>query len=76
MRYLTLSEIIILHARIISQTGGALGIRDRQILESAAAQPQMTFDADELYPSIQTKAAALGHALIQNHAFVDGNKRI
>ena len=76
MRYLTAREIIVLHSRIISRTGGAFGIRDRQALESAVAQPQMTFDGDELYPTISAKTAALGHALIQNHAFVDGNKRI
>ena len=36
----------------------------------------MTFGGDELYPTVATKAAALGHALISNHPFVDGNKRI
>ena len=76
MRYLTVREVIVLHARVVSLSGGALGIRDHEGLESAVAQPQMTFDADELYPTIHTKAAALGHALIQNHAFLDGNKRI
>ena len=76
MRYLTVREIIVLHTQIISRTGGALGIRDRGALESAVAQPQMTFDEDELYPTIYSKAAALGHSLIQNHAFLDGNKRI
>lgn len=45
-------------------------------MESAVAQPQMTFGGDELYPTVATKAAALGHALISNHPFVDGNKRI
>ena|SRR2546421_653857 len=76
MRYLTVREIIVLHAQIISRTGGALGITDRRGLESAVAQPQMTFESRELYPTIHAKAAALGHALIQNHAFLDGNKRI
>ena len=54
MRYLTVREVIVLHARIVSLSGGALGIRDREGLESAVAQPQMTFDAAELYPTIQT----------------------
>lgn len=44
-------------------------------LESAVAQPQMTFDGDELYPTIIEKASALGFSLIQNHPFADGNKR-
>jgi len=45
-------------------------------LESAVAQPEATFGGEELYPDLASKAAALGHSLIQNHAFVDGNKRI
>ena len=44
-------------------------------LESALAQPQMTFGGEDLYPTLADKAAALGYALIQNHPFVDGNKR-
>lgn len=51
-------------------------MRDRNAIESALAQPQMTFGDDELYPTIEEKAAALGFSLIKNHAFVDGNKRI
>lgn len=42
MRYLTVREVIVLHARIVSLSGGALGIRDHEGLESAVAQPQMT----------------------------------
>ena len=45
-------------------------------MESAIAQPEMTFDGDDLYPTIAEKAGALGHSLIQNHPFVDGNKRV
>ena len=59
-----------------SQSGGSAGIRDFGALESALAQPRMTFDGDELYPTIVDKAAALGFSLINNHPFVDGNKRI
>ena len=75
MRYLTLEEIISLHVAIISRSGGILGIRDRGVLESAVAQPKMTFDGKDLYPAIVDKAAALGHVLISNHPFLDGNKR-
>ena len=45
-------------------------------MESAVAQPEATFGGEELYPDLASKAAALGHSLIQNHPFVDGNKRI
>ncbi len=75
MRYLTVEEIISLHVAIISRTGGILGIRDRGVLESAVAQPKMTFDGEDLYPATVDKAAALGHVLISNHPFMDGNKR-
>ncbi|WP_233744311.1 type II toxin-antitoxin system death-on-curing family toxin [Leptodesmis sichuanensis] len=44
-------------------------------LESAIAQPRMTFDGEELYPSLIEKAAALGFSIFMNHPFVDGNKR-
>ena len=44
-------------------------------MESALAQPRMTFSEQDLYPTIAEKAAALGFSLIRNHPFVDGNKR-
>jgi len=69
MRYLSLEEIIALHAEVIFRSGGILGIRDRGGLESAVAQPQMTFDGRDLYPSLSEKAAALGHGLIQTIRF-------
>jgi prophage maintenance system killer protein len=59
MRYLSFEEVIALHAEVIFRSGGILGIRDRGGLESAVAQPQMTFDGHDLYPSISEKAAAL-----------------
>jgi death on curing protein len=75
MRYLTLSEVLELHRRIIEQSGGALGVRDMGMLESAIAQPRMTFGGDELYPSLAEKAAAMGFSIVMNHPFIDGNKR-
>lgn len=75
MRFLTLVEVLELHRRVIEQSGGALGIRDIGLLESAIAQPQMTFGGEDLYPSLLEKAAALGFSIIMNHPFVDGNKR-
>ena len=76
MRYLTLGELIELHRRIIEQSGGADGIRDLGLAESALAQPQMSFGGTELYPTLAEKAAALCFSLVMNHPFVDGNKRI
>jgi death on curing protein len=76
IRYLVLDEVLKLHRRIIEQSGGTTGIRDLGGLESALAQPQMTFSGQELYPTIAEKAAALSFSLIMNHPFLDGNKRI
>ena len=76
MRYLTLHEVLMLYRRIIKQSGGAEGIANLNGLESALAQPYMTFGGEDLYPTIFEKAAALGFSLIKNHPFVDGNKRI
>lgn len=75
MRYLTLIEVLELHRRIIEQSGGALGVRDFGLLESAIAQPRMTFGGEELYSSLIEKSVALGFSIIMNHPFVDGNKR-
>ena len=76
MRYLSLSEIIELHRRIMDQSGGASGLRGLGGLESAIAQPRMTFGGQDLYPTLIEKAGALCFSLVQNHPFVDGNKRL
>ena len=76
MRYLSVEEVIELHARVIRRTGGSHGLRDRGSLESSVFQPLQVFGGEELYQSLVEKAAALGYFLIQNHPFVDGNKRI
>ena len=75
MRFLRLNEALYLHRRIIEETGGSGGLRDLGALESALAQPRMTFGGEDLYPSLAEKASALCFSLIQNHPFVDGNKR-
>jgi death on curing protein len=74
MRFLTLIEVLELHRRVIEQSGGAFGIRDTGLLESAISQPRMTFGGEDLYPSLLEKAAALGFSIVMNHPFVDGNK--
>jgi death on curing protein len=76
MRYLTLGEVVELHQRLLTVTGGAFGIRDLGLLESALAQPKATFDGVDLHPTLVDKAAALGFALVANHPFVDSNDRV
>ena len=76
MQLLTLEQVLNLHKRLIEQSGGAMGIRDHGGLESAVAQPYMSYEDKELYPTLIEKVAALGFSLINNHPFVDGNKRI
>lgn len=61
---------------LIEESGGSHGIRDLGLLDSALAQPRATFDGQDLHQTILEKAAALCASLVQNHAFLDGNKRI
>ena len=76
MKILTKDQIILLHAQLIKETGGMEGIRDEGLLDSAILNPFQSFDGKELYPSVLEKGGRLGFGLIQNHAFIDGNKRI
>lgn len=76
VRYLSLAEVLELHRRLIGATGGATGVRDLAALEGALGQPRQTFGGEDLYPTLEAKATALGFALIGNHPFVDGNKRV
>jgi death-on-curing protein len=74
MRYLSLAEVLDLHRRIIAQSGSANGIRELGGIESALAQPQMTFDGNEVYPTLASKAAAICFSLVMNHPFIDGKR--
>lgn len=76
MRYLTVEEVLELHRRVITISGGSTGVRDLGAIESAVAQPQMSFGGQDLYVGLAEKAATLGFALVCNHPFIDGNKRI
>ena len=69
-------QLLKMHSDLLAQTGGLDGLRDERLLESALAAPFQTYDAQELFRSIQEKAARLAYGLIQNHPFIDGNKRI
>ena len=75
MRYLTPEQVLFIHARLIAETGGEHGVRDLGLLQSAVSRLQAVFDGNELYSDIYQKAAALLESLINNHPFVDGNKR-
>ena len=70
-----LKTVLVIHELLIQQHGGSAGVRNMQSLESAIARPYSTFDGEELYPTAFEKAAALAESIIQNHPFVDGNKR-
>lgn len=72
---ITRKEILQLHELSIQTYGGAHGIRDEGMLDSAVARPFQTFGGEELYPTVYEKAAAFAESLIINHPFVDGNKR-
>jgi death-on-curing protein len=76
MRYVTFGEVLFLHDRLLSTSGGAAGVRDLRALEAAIAQPKVTFGGEDLYPSVIEKAACLCFSLVQGHPFIDGNKRI
>ena len=74
--YLTAVQVLFIHARLLAETGGAPGVRDLGLLESAIARPRATFDGQDLYPDLYAKAAALMVGLVNNHPFIDGNKRV
>ena len=76
MKKLSKEQIFMLHTQLIQQTGGSDGVRDYNLLDSALENPFQSFGGEELYPTIQAKAARLGYGLIKNHCMIDGNKRI
>ena len=69
-------KVLLLHKLITAETGGDPNVRDITLLNSALESAFQTFDGQELYPTKEDKGARIGYALISNHAFVDGNKRI
>ena len=76
MILLTVDEIIYLHSKLVARTGGSDGLRDKGLLESAVFSALGGFGDEEAYPTIEEKAARLMYSIVNNHAFVDGNKRI
>lgn len=71
VQFLTLEEVLAIHERLIDRFGGAMGVRDQGLLESALYRPQTGY-----YDDLASMAAALFESLLLNHAFVDGNKRV
>ena len=76
MTRFTKEKVLLLHQLIAQETGGEVGLRDQGLLESALESAFATFDGRDLFLTKEEKAAKLGYALVSNHAFVDGNKRI
>ncbi len=81
MIFLTLEQVLSLQQRVIEQSGGATGIRDSEILASAVAQPYMTYDGQDLYPSLIEKVAALGFSFLvpiapRGNAYDDALRRV
>jgi len=76
IRFLGLDEVLALHADQITRYGGAPGVRDLGLLESAVATAEASFGGLYLHATLPEMAAAYLHHLAQNHPFVDGNKRV
>ena len=74
--FLTLDEVLAIHAHQVDHYGGALGLRDRRLLESALAMPAAVVGDEFLHPTSEEQAAAYLFHLVSNHPFVDGNKRV
>ena len=76
MKRISIEQILEIQNRLVAQTGGINGVRDMNLLDSSIISPFQTFGGQDLYPNLHSKAAQLGYQLINNHPFLDGNKRI
>lgn len=74
--FLTFAEIIEIHDYQISHFGGSDGLRSAEMLKSAIGMPSSTFSGEYLHPTIPEMAAAYLFHLVENHPFLDGNKRV
>ncbi len=73
--FLTLDDVLIIHDKQIALFGGERGVRDMGLLESAIATPQATFQGQLLHDGVLSIASAYLYHVVQNHPFMDGNKR-
>ena len=71
VRFLSLDEVLAVHQRVIDAFGGAEGVRDLGLVESALYRPRSGY-----YEDLSAMAAALFESLLMNHPFIDGNKRV
>ncbi|MDD2586972.1 MAG: type II toxin-antitoxin system death-on-curing family toxin [Syntrophomonadaceae bacterium] len=76
IKFLGKEFILYFHQTLINEYGGSQGLRDEGLLESALSQARMTIDGRYLHQDIFEMAAAYGFHICQNHAFIDGNKRL
>lgn len=73
-RYLSTEQVVTLHQRLTGPLNGDPGIRDLRALDAAVNKPTLTFDGDDLYPTLAAKAAALLHALVTTGPFITASK--
>jgi death-on-curing protein len=76
VEFLSLNEVMEIHHDQISRYGGTSGIRDIELLKSAVAMPLATYDGAFLHTDVYEMAAAYLFHLVNNHPFLDGNKRV
>ena len=73
--FITKEDVCLIHDDQIASFGGSYGIRDEKLLDSAIAQPKITFSGQLLHPTIEDQASAYLFHIAKNHPFIDGNKR-
>lgn len=73
--FLSVEDVIEIHADQIERYGGSLGVRDVELLRSAIGMPEAGFGDQYLHADLFEMAAAYLYHIIQNHPFIDGNKR-
>lgn len=75
MKWIKIEELLIIHEMVIRETGGIHGVVNWGALESVLTRPFTSFEGKELFPDLWSKIAAMVHAIIMHHPFIDGNKR-
>jgi len=75
MRYLTAQQLLLIHSRLIDQTGGSAGVRDQNRIKSVIEAPKQAVFGQEQYATVFKKATVYIRNIIYDHPFVDGNKR-
>lgn len=75
MRHLSCEEVLVIHAKILDESGGLHGVRDINLLGSIIERPKMQFGGRDFYAAVFDKAAVYFESCARHHAFIDGNKR-